>query len=304
MHGTSAKLSTHKHPFGHAHEMAQDKFTMGDLYKRSGYRVKRAKLYSDLLDVPPARIPNTSSSHPLSLLRSLPQEILLHVVELLAPEAYLAIKFVSRRMNAATKCQDGAPMKKLEDIFDCRSYGAVMAILEAGLSDGVKLDKLTCRGCGKVFGVWDGEKGFGNEHFDRALRRRQCIPCHAKSKPETVFKVNKDHFVKCFRCKEITPWHDAIQPRSLNDPYEIGGALIKSIERFLGFSTWGDGEDDRAFLWICRDCLRPVLKRAARHVDLETKYDPDSEGSYHEFDIFEDMWPVDWQSEGAPESES
>jgi len=136
--------------------MPKRRFTVEDLLNRRHNRlhgIKRIKLYSDLLDVPPRRIPNASSPRPLSLLESLPHEILLHIVDLLTAEAYLAVKFVSKRMNAATRRQDGTPMEKLNDIFAESAYSALMVIIEAELSDGVKLDKLTCYGCGRVLGI-------------------------------------------------------------------------------------------------------------------------------------------------------
>lgn len=271
--------------------MPKRKLTYHDLsvrHRARKDRVKRVRLYSDLLDVPPPRIANASSPHPLSLLESLPSEILLHIIDLLLPDAYLAVKFVSKRMNAVTKRQDGSSSKILKDIFEKDAYGVVMASLEAKLSDGVKLDKLTCRWCAQVFGLWDGEKGFDDKHFDRALSKRYCIPCRLNIRPDSIFSINGDHLVKCQKCEQMTPRKDAIQPDYLGaGTIKYDGLLGQSIESAL--EGWEE------FEWVCRDCLKFAMNKAAQDMDMEINeaFVSGSEDSYYEPEVFADVYPVE-----------
>jgi len=54
---------------------------------------------------------------PSSNLLQLPSEIVSRIVDLLPASAYLTVKFVCKRLNAATKRQDERPTKYLKDIF-------------------------------------------------------------------------------------------------------------------------------------------------------------------------------------------
>ena len=283
--------------------MPKDKLTFQELYRRQktrDNRFKKPKLYDDRLNVAPPRVFCASSPHPLSMLESLPAEILLIIVDLLAPDEYLAMKFVSKSMNAATKRQDGASTEKLEEIFDKCVYGVVMNILEAGLSDGVKLTTLTCRWCGGCFGLFDGEKGFDDKRFVRALRKRECVPCRAQYKPDSIHLVEGDEFVSCLKCKEIKPKKDAIQPVRLGEQYDHKGALIKSIDKALGLFTSGmQGENDVAYLWLCRDCLGRAMKKAVRDMDMQSLQAlvPESEDSYYQVEVFGSMYDHEGRDE-------
>jgi len=124
------------------------------------------------------------------------------------------------------------------------------------------------------------------------------MPCRAYDKPNLVFTINRDHFVQCLKCDEIKPWEDATQPFLLGEQYGHKSALVKNVESSLRLMT-DIRDEDR---WICRDCLRPVLKRAARNVGLPES-DSECADTYHESDVFGDMYTFDAvQPEGTSES--
>jgi len=165
----------------------------------------------------------TSSPESPSLLLALPAEITRRIVDYLPPADYLKVKFTCKQLNAATKCIDGIPTKKLRDIFEKFNlstwphhleteytvsgnyYSQIMADLESGLSAKVNLLTLTCSSCGDCLGRYDANKqrGFDDLSFNRVNASRRCLLCYTDHMPEGAFKVRNVHYCVCNACGEI-----------------------------------------------------------------------------------------------------
>jgi len=176
----------------------------------------------------------------------------MHVVNILPSDEYLTIKFVCKKLNQLTKRQDGSPIRKVQDVFlDPMDYGQIMARIEAGFDPRVNLIGLTCSECGLCLGIWNGEHGFDDIHYDRLDPERACMECYPDEK--TVFQVGAEHYVWCTRCTQIKLKHDALRLRHFPDVF--GPQLLDEFEA-LSHPTKDNGVTDD--MWICRTCTQAL----------------------------------------------
>lgn len=194
-------------------------------------------------------------------LLNLPSELLGSIVDLLTPEEYLTIKFVCKRLDQVTKRQDGTSKKNIKDMFlelyekypsPPYEYGPIMAALEAGLSDGVKLERLTCSHCGNSYGICelDGTfqypDAFDTKQFDRLVATRCCMDCITE---DGVHEVKGRQYVWCHWCKHYCPKAQTLHMGRVKK--QFGDVLRKKFEDIFDHI----GTDTNEW-WLCKRCLQ------------------------------------------------